>query len=134
MSTKTIIAWVNGDAQEIEIEDVEYVIQYPTIEERINALESSQNQTTIGSVTLLAANWDGDERLHYQEDVEIDGVPITPYSKINLQPSAEQLTIFHEKDLAFVTENEDGRVTIYALGDKPINDYTIQVTVTEVKV
>ena len=40
--------------------------------------------------------------------------------------------IFHDKDLAFVTENEDGVVTVYSIGDKPTNDYTIQVSITEV--
>ena len=134
MSTKTIIAWVDGDAQEIEIEDVEYVIQEPTLEERLNALESSHSQKTVGYVTLLSVNWKGDESPYYQDNVEIEGIAITPCSKVNLQPSAEQLTIFHDKDLAFVTENEDGNVTIYVLGDKPTNDYTMQVTVTEVKV
>ena len=133
MSTKTIIAWVKGDAHEIEIEDVEYIIQDPTFEERLNALENSNNQKTVGYVTLLSTNWKGDESPYYQDNIEIDGIAITPYSKVNLQPSAEQLNIFHDKDLAFVTENEDGCVTIYALGDKPANDYTIQATVTEVR-
>ena len=134
MSTKTIIAWIRGEAKEIEIEDVEYVIQDPTIEERIYALENADNKKTVGYATLLAANWKGDESPYYQENVEIDGITITPYSKINLQPSAEQLVIFHDKDLEFVTENEDGCVTIYELGDKTANDYIMQVTVEEVKV
>ena len=132
MSTKTIIAWVNGDAQEIEVEDLEYIIQNPTIEERLNALENADNKKTVGSVTLLSANWKGNESPYYQENIKIDGVDITPYSKVNLQPSADQLNIFHDKDIAFVTENEDGRVTVYVLGDMPANDYVMQVTVEEV--
>ena len=44
----------------------------------------------------------------------------------------EQLAIFHNKDLSFVAENEDGVVTVYAIGQKPENDYTMQVTVKEV--
>ena len=50
-----------------------------------------------------------------------------------MTPSVEQLVIFYEKDLTFVTENEGGVVTVYAIGQKPTNDYTIQVTITEVK-
>jgi hypothetical protein len=53
---------------------------------------------------------------------------------VDLTPSVEQLTIFHDKDLAFVTENEDGTVTVYAIGQKPENDYTIQATIKEVAV
>lgn len=83
----------------------------------------------IAEVSLLAANWAGDTS-PYSQIVEIEG--ITPYSQVDLTPNVEQLTIFHEKDLTFVTENEDGVVTVYAIGDKPLNDYAIQATIREV--
>lgn len=85
----------------------------------------------IGEVALLASAWVGDED-PYSQVVEIVGV--TENSQVDLTPSVEQLAIFHDKDLAFVTENEDGVVTVYAIGQKPENDYTIQVTITEVAV
>ena len=86
----------------------------------------------LSSVTLLASNWTtGAESLHSQV-VTISG--ITEYSKVDLLPSVEQLAIFHNKDVAFVTENEDGVVTVYAIGDKPLLDYTMQVQITEVAV
>lgn len=84
---------------------------------------------TIGEVELLAANWTGSNNL-YSQVVSIDGV--TENSQVVLNPSVEQLVVFHEKDLTFVAENEDGIVTVYAIGQKPENDYTIQVTITEV--
>ena len=84
----------------------------------------------ISAVELLAANWQGDAS-PYSQVVKIPGV--TANSKIELNPSVEQLTVFHNKDLAFVAENEGGVVTVYAVGQKPENDYTIQVTVTEVQ-
>lgn len=90
---------------------------------------SAGSAATIGEVTLLAANWKGTES-PYSQVVQIKGV--TENSQVDLTPSIEQLAIFHNKDLAFVTENEGGVVTVYALGDKPLNDYTIQVTITEV--
>ena len=85
----------------------------------------------LGWVTLLADAWKGTEH-PYSQVVEIDGV--TRNSQVDLTPSVEQLMIFYEKDLSFVTENEDGRVTVYAIGQKPANDYTVQVTITEVAV
>lgn len=85
----------------------------------------------ISSATLLESAWEGSDPLHHQV-VSIPGV--TPYSKVDLLPSVEQLSIFHDKDLAFVTENEDGVVTVYALGDRPTRDYTMQVSITEVNV
>lgn len=58
---------------------------------------------------------------------------ITPNSKVDLQPTPEQLCAFHEKDVAFTTVNEDGRIYVYAIGTMPQNTYeNIQVTITEV--
>jgi hypothetical protein len=85
----------------------------------------------IGEVTLLANQWVGENNL-YSQVVSIESV--TEYSQVDLTPSVEQLAIFYEKDLTFVTENEDGVVTVYVIGQKPTNDYTIQVTITEVSV
>lgn len=86
---------------------------------------------SIGEVTILADGWHGDGYLYAQE-VEIAGV--TENSQVDLTPSLEQLAIFYEKDLTFVTENDGGVVTVYAIGQKPTNDHTIQVTITEVSV
>ena len=85
----------------------------------------------IGEVTLSASAWNG-ENSPYSQVVNIDGV--TENSQVDLTPDVQQLAIFHNKDLAFVTENYGGVVTIYAIGQKPTNDYTIQVTITEVDV
>ena len=95
--------------------------------DRIN--EELANKLRLTTISLPSSNWEGADNLHSQV-VTIDG--ITPYSKVDLLPSVEQLAIFHNKDVAFVTENEDGVVTVYAIGDKPELDYTIQVQITEV--
>lgn len=91
----------------------------------------SQTKARISNVDLLATNWVG-TKSPYSQVVVIDGV--TENSQVDLTPNIEQLVIFYEKDLGFVTENEDGVVTVYAIGQKPENDYTIQVTITEVDV
>lgn len=87
---------------------------------------------TSASVTIYANKWvqDSDDRWH--QVVTVRDAKITPRSKVDLQPNAEQLVIFHDKDLAFVTENEDGIVSVYCVGQVPTNDYTMQVIVTEV--
>ena len=99
-----------------------------TEEEWLESLKC-KHSATIGEVTILADKWVG-ESSPYSQVVAVAGV--TPNSQVDLTPSVEQLAVFHHKDLAFVTENEDGVVTVYAIGDKPLNDYTIQVTITEV--
>lgn len=83
----------------------------------------------IANVTLLASAWKGTAS-PYSQVVTVAGV--TENTQVDLTPSVTQLVIFHQKDLAFVTENDDGVVTVYAIGDKPANDYTIQATLTEV--
>lgn len=83
----------------------------------------------LTEITLPAANWKGAES-PYSQVVTVEGVSVN--SMVDLQPSVEQLEIFHDKDIAFSTENDGGVVTVYAIGDRPTNDYTIQATITEV--
>lgn len=102
-----------------------------TEEEWLESLKAGSGKATIGEVAIFANKWVGDSS-PYSQVVAVAGV--TPNSQVDLTPSVEQLAVFHHKDLAFVTENEDGVVTVYAIGDKPLNDYTVQVTITEVYV
>ena len=126
---------VNGQYIEMTQEEIDELnnsidsSSEPTIEDRIATLEQYQSPKFINSVELIAENWVGNES-PYSQVVEINGV--TPNSKVDLQPNTEQLGIFYEKDLSFVAANEDGVVTIFCIGQKPMHDYTIQATVTEV--
>lgn len=86
---------------------------------------------TSTSITIYANKWVQATDDRWYQVVTVDNGTITLNSKVDLQPSPEQLTIFHEKDLSFVTENEDGIVSVYCVGQVPQNDYTIQVTITE---
>lgn len=104
----------------------ELVTEFTTLKQ-----ELADAKATVTEIDLLAANWVGEES-PYSQVVEIEGV--NEYSQVDLTPSVEQLAIFHDKDLAFVAENEDGVVTVYVIGDKPANDYTMQVTIMGVNV
>ena len=121
------------------------VDEYPDIlaafEKRIVSAENSikelaQNggnsaSAKIGEITLLADGWVGNAS-PYSQVVELEGV--TENSQVDITPNVEQLAIFYEKDITFVTENIGGVVTVYVIGQKPQNDYTIQVTITEVTI
>lgn len=98
-------------------------------------LEYIANLTTkpaskIGEVTLLASAWVLVSDRKYSQVVSVDGV--TPYSQVDIKLSADQTVELHEKDIAFTTENEGGVVTVFAVGDRPLNDYKVQVSITEV--
>lgn len=101
------------------------------LEEHPVEVDPTATRPKIAMISLPASGWAG-EASPYSQIVAVDGA--TENSQVDLTPSIEQLAIFHEKDLTFVTENEDGVVTVYALGDKPMSDYTMQVTITEVNV
>ncbi len=113
-----IAAWVDSDAEDDEV----YLLTKGDL---------VQARGTLTEVQLLASRWEG-EASPYSQVIFIDG--ITENTKVDLLPSVEQLAIFHNKDLAFVTENDDGVVTVYAIGQKPLNDYTIQAMISEVNV
>ena len=93
----------------------------------------------VTTINLIPSKWqrveweveelEGVENTYCQE-IHIEGV--TANSKIDLNPSVMQLAHFHEKDIAFVVENEHGQVTVYCVGQMPTEAYTIQVTITEV--
>ena len=93
---------------------------------------------TPASITLYPDAWlpieeDGKviENRYYQP-VIVNNAAITPNSKVDLQPSPEQLVVFHEKDVTFTAINRGGNVRVCVVGQKLTQEYTIQVTVTEV--
>lgn len=83
----------------------------------------------VTTVSLLAASWTGDA-VPYSQVVTVSGA--TANSKVDLQPSAAQVVELQDADIAFMTENTDGVVTVYALGSKPTSDYTMQALIQEV--
>lgn len=93
--------------------------------------EMLQPTARIANVKLLASAWVGSGNL-YSQVISIDGV--TKNSQVNLTPSVSQMVIFYEKDITFITENDGGVVTVYVIGQKPQNDYTIQANIVEVVV
>lgn len=76
------------------------------------------------TIELPAINWEGSVS-PYSQVVDIDGV--TPNSKIDLQATPEQLAWLQDQEISFVVKNEDGNsVVVYAIGDKPTEDFTAQ--------
>lgn len=120
---------------DVEINGEIYDVGGLTPEEIEKAVEEYLNKNPIASpakigyITLLSSEWEGSGNL-YKQIVDIEGV--TANSQVDLTPDVQQLAIFYEKDLTFVAENEDGIITVYVIGQKPANDYTMQVTITEV--
>lgn len=107
----------------------ELIDEINELKERVEQLYAKSLVRTV-TVALPSSGWVTDSDNHHYQVITI--ADITQYSKVDLQPTPEQLTVFHEKDITFVTENDDGVVTVYCIGQKPLNDYEIQATITEV--
>lgn len=91
------------------------------------------------SVTLYADKWErvvdlggADVVDTYYQVATVNNATITPNSKVDLQPNADQLCKLYDWGVALTTENNGGIITVYAVGDKPSESLPIQATVTEV--
>ena len=120
-----IKAWINNSVQDLEVFNEEYTNPVPR----------------LPSITILGGeeNWhdyyeNGKHIGYYQEVPGLNNASYTVRSMIDLQPSPEQVSIFHEKDIAFTVINEDGALTVHVTGIIPMQDYTIQCTITEVAI
>lgn len=83
----------------------------------------------VTTIDLLASGWQGTES-PYKQTVNIPFV--TKNSRVTIDLDDEQLEFFRSKDIAFTTANNGGVVTVSCVGQKPANDYSVQVTVEEV--
>ena len=83
----------------------------------------------VATITLSKSAWVGTAE-PYSQAVSIPTV--TTSTKIDLQPTAQQIVSLNDADIALIAQNDNGAVTIYALGGKPSVDYTMQVLLTEV--
>lgn len=82
------------------------------------------------TITLAVADWTGDAS-PYSQTVTVDG--ITAMSKIDLQPTPEQLLELQESAVTLMIVNNNGTATAYAIGFKPTKDYTMKILITETR-
>lgn len=95
----------------------------------INNLVKTTSPIKSTTVTLSASKW-VDTTYGYSQVVTMNG--ITPNSKVDLQPSPDQLADLTENNISLTTSNDNGVVTIHAIGSHPSSDMTVQVQITEV--
>lgn len=83
----------------------------------------------ISTISLDANAWNGNSEPYSQQ---VDIATVTTASKIDLQPTAQQIVSLQNEEVSLMIENNSGEVTCYAIGNKPTVDYTIQVLIQEV--
>lgn len=123
VDNKTVISAKNlNDIQDTLIELEKKINESPTV---------TGSNGRIEEVALFADKWEG-ETSPYRQIVTIPSVTNT--TQVDVTPTAAQFELLRGKELAFLAENEDGVVTIKAIGQKPENDYVLQVTLHEVSI
>lgn len=108
------------------------VIEYSDILEEWRQKLFSTYETVI-NISLPTNNWvQSPDLTHYTQDITISGV--TANTKIDLQPSPEQLVSMINGGIVMFVANDNGNVKVYSVNEKPTEDMTIQATVKETKI
>lgn len=104
------------------------------IEDGIIALSNAIDaipKSVITTISLPANAWVGANGV-FSQAVEMSGV--TANSKVDLLPSPEQLHELLVAEISLTSANSEGAITVFAIGDAPTSDYTMQALITEVTV
>lgn len=83
----------------------------------------------VATITLSTSAWTGSSE-PYSQPIEI--ATVTAASKVDLQPTAQQIVALQNAETSLMIENNGGVLTCYAIGNKPTVDYTMQVLIQEV--
>lgn len=81
-------------------------------------------------ITLPAAQWKGASS-PFSMLISVEGISLR--SRVDLFPSIDILEKLRLTGTGLCAENNDGAITLYALGGKPQEDITVQAAITEVK-
>lgn len=87
--------------------------------------------TKTEEITLSASKWvEQDGGSHYTQVVSVSGV--TANTRIDLNPTPEQLISIVDEGLSMFAANQNGVVTVYCMGGKPATDMTLPIAKQEV--
>jgi hypothetical protein len=81
------------------------------------------------TITLSKNAWSGNSN-PWSQVVTVNGV--TANSKLDLQPTAQQIVSLQSSEITLMLQNDGGTVTAWAIGNKPKENLTMQVLITEV--
>ena len=91
----------------------------------------SSSLPKLTTVFLYASAWGGSSA-PYSQVVNVNGV--NAISKVDLQPSHEQIVSLQDSEISLMASNNNGVVTVYAFGGKPTRDYKMQMLITDIEV
>ena len=80
------------------------------------------------NITLSASAWNGSTAPYYQD---IASSYVMQTTKVDIQPTSDQLVEWQSEGMAFTTLSFDGSFRVYVTDVKPTADITVQVTMQE---
>ena len=83
----------------------------------------------VVEIPLPVSGWKNANSPYFQT-VAVEGVSVN--SKVDLQLTLEQIASVFSAGYCLTAVNDAGTVTVYAIGNKPTSDITINATITEV--
>ena len=102
--------------------------------DRMNLIPVNKNILLLATVNLLAENWSKEvvpegDIVTYSQTLSLNNV--TPTSKVDLQPTEEQLSNLQYQGLELQAINYDGVIKVFSYGGAPNIDYALQITIEE---
>lgn len=88
-------------------------------------------QDRLVTVSMPASGWAGSTN-PWSQTLTISG--ITTSSKLDLNPTAQQIVALQNEEITLMISNEDGVAVAYAIGGIPSTDMHMQVIISEVVV
>ena len=92
---------------------------------------STDTKPKLTTIAMPSSGWKGSSNPYYQV-VVCNGV--NAHSKLDLQPTPTQIVELQDAEISLMATNDNGIVTVYAIGGKPTSNYTMDVLITEVDV
>lgn len=100
------------------------------IESIVNDIKTNyQIKPKLTTIDLRTDRWNGSGMVYYQT---ITVPNVTENSQVDLRPSPEQLQELLINEISLTAANEEGLVTVFAIGGMPTSDYSMQIIISEV--
>lgn len=91
----------------------------------------------VWTLNLPAENWEQmDSEVcedGYHQFITLSGTILTPYTKVDLQPTETLISMLRDEEITLTTKNVNGeQLCVVAIGGAPSQDIEVQATKTEV--
>ena len=97
--------------------------------DEMNVAPVDKNMLHLKNIVLLADNWEEASDGVYTQSVTL--YCATKYSKVDIQPTEDQILALHNDNVEIQIVNNDGEIKAYSYGGKPSINLDLQATMEE---